>query len=121
MLNQNCVISFLFCILSYCVLIKSDAEVLKTSKYSCTEKVIRQHDTIENMSKFENSWDTFTQDDIVKKQYSSLPYPEISQDEIVLAHSHYNGEFKHIPIRRPVAENLESLNHFLYKGESNFK
>ena len=121
MLEQNHVISFLLCVLSYCVLTRSDVEVLKTSRYSCTEKVIRQHDTIENMLKFENSWDTFTQDDIVKKQYSSLPYPEVTQDEILFAHSHYNGEFKHIPIRRPVAENLESLNHFLYGGKNNFK
>ena len=121
MLKQNHVISFLVCVLSYCVLTRSDVQALKTSRYSCTEKMIRQHDTIENMSKFENSWDTFTQDDIVKKQYSSLPYPEISQDEILMAHNHYEGEFKHIPIRRPVAENLESLNHFLYKGENNFK
>ena len=119
--DQNHVISSLFCILSYNALTRSVAEALNTSRYSYCKDLIKQQDTKENSTKFENSWDTFTQDDIVKKQYSSLPYPEIPLDEIVFTHNHYQSEFKHIPIRRPVAENLESLNHFLYKGENNFK
>ena len=63
--DQNHVISSLFCILSYNALTRSDAEALNTSRYSYCKELIKQHDTKENNPKFENSWDTFTQDDIV--------------------------------------------------------
>ena len=65
--------------------------------------------------------DTITQEDIVKKQYTLLPYPEISQKEMIGTRNHYNSEFAHLPYMSIVAQNLESLNHFLFQGKDNFK
>ena len=75
----------------------------------------------EDNPEFLENGDTITHDDIVRKQYTSLPYPAISQKEIMDSQNHYHSEFRHIPYMRTVAENLESLNHFLYKGETNFE
>ena len=65
--------------------------------------------------------DTVTQEDIVKKQYTLLPYPEISQKEMKDTRNHYDSEFAHLPYMSIVAQNLESLNHFIFKGKNNFK
>ena len=64
--------------------------------------------------------DTLSQDDIVRKQYELLPYPSVTNEEIEELQKHYNGHDRHLPyITYPINE-LDVVNHFLYKGRNNF-
>ena len=117
--TYNLILNLFFQILNF-HLSRSEVEFRRTSKYHCSE-LIRVNEDELSRQEFQRNGDTITQDDVVREQYTSLPYPEISQDEIIQTYNHYNGEFKHIPYMRPVAENLESLNHFLYEGRNNFR
>ena len=90
-------------------------------RYNCYNKLTKTKCTMHTIrDSFENG-DTLTQEDIVTKQYTSLPYPDISQTEIMATKYHYNSEFAYLPYMRPPSENLESLNHFLYEGGNDFK
>ena len=102
------------------MLTMTKVECLEISTDHCIE-LTKLQDAQNSSLKHLYNGDTLTQDDVVRKQYRSLPYPEISEDEIVKTYNHYKGELRHIPYMRIVAQELESLNHFLYKGKSNFK
>jgi hypothetical protein len=75
----------------------------------------------ENNVKSVNIWDTLTHDDIVRKQYSLLPYPAVSDNDILRLRNHYSSQDRHLPLFMAPSESLELLNHFLYKGRNNFK
>ena len=93
----------------------------KALRLNCDNKVTKTKCTVHTIrDSFENG-DTLTQQDMVTRQYTSLPYPDISQKEIMATKYHYNSEFAYLPYMRPPSENLESLNHFLYEGGHNFK
>ena len=67
------------------------------------------------------SGDTTGQDDIVRKQYSSLPYPAVGKTDLTNEQNYYNnGSLRNIPyaIYSPIA--LEYINHFLYNGANDF-
>ena len=65
--------------------------------------------------------DTLTQDDIVRNQYSSLPYPAVSKRELAAELQYYKNTQNITPYNMIFAFTLESLNHYLYKGEKNFR
>ena len=67
------------------------------------------------------SSDTLTQDDIVRNQYSSLPYPAVSKRELAVESQYYKNKQKTTPYNMIFAFTLESLNHYLYKGQNKFR
>ena len=66
-------------------------------------------------------FDTLTQDDSVRKQYSSLPYPAVSRRELKAERQYYKIRQNTRPYKTFFAFTFESLNHYLYKGKSNFR
>ena len=75
----------------------------------------------QNQSDETTGSDTLTQDDIVRNQYSSLPYPAVSKRELAAELQHYKNTQNTTPYNTIFAFTLESLNHYLYKGENNFR
>ena len=75
----------------------------------------------ENDVKSGSIWDTLTQDDIVRNQYSLLPYPAVSNNDILRLRNHYSSKDRDSPLFTAPSESLELLNHFLYRGRNNFR
>ena len=65
--------------------------------------------------------DTLTQDDIVRNQYSFLPYPAVSKRELEAEWQYYRNKQNTTPYNIIFAFTLESLNHYLYKGQNTFR
>ena len=63
--------------------------------------------------------DTLTRDDKVKQQYESLPYPVLG-DETLFNEEKYYASNKTFYVDAPSLR-LEKLNHFLYRGNENFR
>lgn len=84
---------------------------MRHPSYLCNE-------TIRNSTR---NGDTGSQNDIVREQYSSLPYPAVSEEDLFAEKNHYGGGLWNIPykINRPIG--LEQINHFLYNGGNAFK
>ena len=69
---------------------------------------------------FENG-DTVTQNDIVRRQYELLPYPTVTKESIDALRKHYHNEDKHNdPLSRVPGSDLETINHYLFKGINYF-
>ena len=69
---------------------------------------------------FENG-DTLTQNDIVRRQYELLPYPTVTKESIDALRKHYHNEDKHNdPLSRVPGSDLETINHYLFKGKNDF-
>ena len=69
---------------------------------------------------FENG-DTLTQNDIVRRQYELLPYPTVTKESIDALRKHYHNEDKHNdPLSRVPGSDLETINHYLFKGRNTF-
>ena len=65
--------------------------------------------------------DTNSQDDIVRSQYSTLPYPAVNENDLRKEKSYYtNYRLRSRPyaIYRQIA--LENINHYLYNGTNEF-
>ena len=75
---------------------------------------------VEKMNLFGAS-DTLTEDDIVRNQYLSFPYPAVSKQEIAKERQYYKNKQNATPYNTKFALMLESLNHYLYKGEESFR
>ena len=65
--------------------------------------------------------DTLTQDDIVRNQYSYLPYPAVSKRNLAGELQHYKNKRNATLYNIIPAFTLESLNHYLYQGRNDFK
>ena len=69
--------------------------------------------------------DFLTQDDIVRKQYSLLPFPPVSKHDLAIESMYYSrrkiGNNLVKPFTAVTAFTLESLNHFLFAGRNNFR
>ena len=74
-----------------------------------------------NQSDETTIYDTLTQDDKVRNQYLSLPYPSVSKRELTAEWQYYKNRQNTTPYNEFYAFTLESLNHYLYKGENNFR
>ena len=70
-------------------------------------------------------YDFLTQDDIVRKQYSLLPFPPVSKHDLAIESMYYSkrniGNNLVKPFTAVTAFTLESLNHFLFAGRNNFR
>ena len=65
--------------------------------------------------------DTLTQDDIVRHQYELLPYPPVTKESIEAIRKHYYNEDKRKdPLSRVPGSDLETINHYLFKGRNDF-
>ena len=67
------------------------------------------------------SGDTNSQDDNVRNQYSSLPYPAVRKDHFLKEQNYYkNDSLRNIPYAIYPPIGLEYINHFLYNGVNDF-
>ena len=76
-----------------------------------------------NKSSSNPTWngDITKQEDLVQKQYSSLPYPAVRKSDFLEEQSYYkNDSLSNIPYRIYPHIELEYINHFLYNGANNF-
>ena len=68
---------------------------------------------------FENG-DTITQNDAVRIQYSSLPYPPVRKDKLKDEEHHYNTVARETPSYTMPSIKLDNVNNFLYHGGQTF-
>ena len=75
-------------------------------------------------------YDTLTPSDIVRSQYSKLPYPAVKSHVLAQEKAYYNyygkrvtafGENRTIPFSISFGITLEAINHFLYEGKNHFR
>ena len=68
-------------------------------------------------------YDTLTQSDIVRSQYTSLPYPLVTNQQLQDEKMYYENTYKiqKIPYKINYGITLEAINHFLYKGRNSFR
>ena len=78
----------------------------------------KNHHLIESVDK---RGDSIDHEDVVKKQYSSLPYPDVTQATLDREYDHYNVYMKQHPYYTVPTLKLGNLNHFLYKGKFDFR
>ena len=65
--------------------------------------------------------DTLTQNDIVRRQYELLPYPTVTKESIEALKKHYyNEDTRDDPLSRVPGSDLETINHYLFKGRNDF-
>ena len=86
--------------------------------HTCSELQNRNSEAYEE--KLFDNFDTLSQDDIVRKQYALLPYPAVSRQDIERLRRHYNGNNRHVPGVVAPHNELDVVNHFLYKGRNEF-
>ena len=72
--------------------------------------------------------DTVSEDDVVRIQYSSLPYPAFSHRGLESEYMHYKSTTRGrtktnatIPYDMVFGFTLERINHFLFKGRNDFR
>ena len=66
------------------------------------------------------SYDVLSDDDVVRNQYKFLPYPSVSEKELLLEEAYYQWNMSQ-PYVIHNSWNLESLNHYLFNGKNDFK
>ena len=94
--------------------------------YEVDTRLCHFHSSLKNTKKADEEYfsrvsDTLSQDDIVRNQYSSLPYPAVSKRELAVESQYYKNKQKTTPYNMIFAFTLESLNHYLYKGQNQFR
>jgi len=78
--------------------------------------------TREQHSNLYQNGDTITQNDIVRSQYELLPYPTVTKERIEALRKHYGDEDKRDnPFSRVPGSDLETINHYLFKGTNSFR
>ena len=65
--------------------------------------------------------DTSTINDLVTKQYEDLPYPEFSSLNMLNEERHYNVSTESDPSVIFPTDTLEKHNHYLHRGNQNFR
>ena len=71
---------------------------------------------------FYQNGDTITQNDIVRSQYELLPYPIVTKERIEALRKHYDDKNKRDnPFSRVPGSDLETINHYLFKGTNDFR
>ena len=86
--------------------------------HTCSE--IQNRNSGANEEKLFDDMDTLSQDDIVRKQYALLPYPAVSRQDIEGLRRHYNSNNRDVPFVVAPHNELDVVNHFLYKGRNDF-
>ena len=97
----------------------------KQNDYFCNSNIGIPTNDAKTRRKHSNLYqngDTITQDDIVRSQYELLPYPIVTKERIEALRKHYDDEDKRDnPFARVPGSDLETINHYLFKGENNFR
>ena len=78
----------------------------------------KNHHLIESI---DNRGDSIDHEDVVRKQYCSLPYPDVAQVTLDREYDHYNVYMKQHPYYTVPTLKLGNLNHFLYEGKFDFR
>ena len=89
----------------------------------CVSGYVEKDEKYEPNIKSSGYYDTLTKDDIVRSQYSLLPYPLVTKEMLAREKYYYENLFEKTkrPYRNNVGIHLEALNHFLFKGRNNFR
>ena len=75
-------------------------------------------------------YDTLSESDIVRIQYSKLPYPPVTDQSLAKEKMYYDdninpikayGAMQNKPYFVSYGTTLEAVNHFLFKGKNNFR
>ena len=66
------------------------------------------------------SYDVISDDDVVRNQYKALPYPSVSEEELLREEAYYKRKTSD-PYVMYYSWNLENLNHYLFEGKNDFK
>ena len=61
------------------------------------------------------------EEDLVRKQYLSFPYPYVSTEHIQMEQDYYQTHKRNIPIVTYPSLDLDMVNHYLYQGGNSFK
>ena len=111
--------------------VASNSSSNKRLKYmSCKVQIQIKKSIIRGHNENVEEYDTFTQSDIVRNQYSLLPYPAVSHEDLTQEKSHYHsnvlpiiayGENRTTPFNIDFGMTLEAINHFLFKGKNKFR
>ena len=64
--------------------------------------------------------DTLTGNDLVTRQYESLPYPRVSEKDISEEEEYYKNDAETLMVIFPT-NTLENINHYLHRGNENFR
>ena len=97
---------------------KTNESNVNIHTHACSEIQNRNSEASED--KVVDDLDTLSQDDIVRKQYALLPYPAVSHQDIERLRRHYNSNNRHVPFFVAPHNELDVVNHFLYKGRNDF-
>ena len=74
-------------------------------------------------------YDTLSESDVVRIQYSKLPYPPVTEQSLAKEKMYYDdninpikayGAMRNKPYFVSYGTTLEAVNHFLFKGKNNF-
>ena len=84
---------------------------------SCSRKLSKIINHGEHTHEFEK-YDILSADDIVRDQYNAMPYPPVTDEELLRDQNHY-AEHESI-FELSYSSALEALNHYLYQGNRNF-
>ena len=98
--------------------IQTNGSERNVHNYECSELGNRNSEA--NEENLFDDLDTLSQDDIVRKQYALLPYPAVSRQDIEGLRRHYNGNNRHVPFVVAPHNELDVVNHFVYKGRNDF-
>ena len=97
----------------------------KQNDHFCNSNIDIPINNAKTWKKHYNSYqngDTITQNDIVRSQYELLPYPTVTKERIEALRKHYGDENKRDnPFARVPGSDLETINHYLFKGTNNFR
>ena len=64
--------------------------------------------------------DTITENDLVTRQYESLPYPVVSEKDISEEKEYYKKDDGTSMVIFPT-NTLQNINHYLHRGNENFR
>ena len=67
-----------------------------------------------------NDGDTLAANDLVTKQYENLPYPPVTQKELLEEEEWYEDDKETLRWTAP-SHTLQKSNHYLHKGNENFQ
>ena len=99
-------------------------------KHLCDCKDIENNINAQYKSSRIETFDTLTNNDVVRNQYSNLPYPAVTFEELNIEKSYYDnmqwpvkayGKLRNKPFRVTPGITLEAINHYLFRGKNDFR
>ena len=96
----------------------SDVRTISMSSRAVCSAEQRKYQNVDEPTTYS---DTLSQTDAVTKQYLSLPYPSVSEEQLQAEQTHYMGPDRNMPHVTYTTLSLEYLNHFLYQGSNDFR